>query len=454
MCGTDAMAAELSRRVRDDLIRWGIVDGDGPAVTLMNGYQASAGDWIMARKNRNDARCRGRRPRARQPRRARIVNTDADGSGLRVRVERLTGRDPVTGAEQWSAPFKMNRSYLWRSAQLAYAVSFHAAEGRTVDSGIAVITGAGGPAGGQRGADPRPGRNEAYVICGWNLSDSEPGPGPAPELARHDMLAARTRRAAPTSPTVPSWSAQATTAEAVLGTCLDDDGRQLSATDSREADWSDADRLDVLAPQWTELQRHGRDAALRAAAPRRPGRGPGPAGLEDPAATWLWRTLREAEAAGLDGPATLRRAVASGPLDDAESVAKVLDWRIRQHTAGLPALAARPWASSAGSTGDPDTDRYCGRAGPGDGRPASAASASTPPSTTRRGRTTLGAVPEHPVDRAEWEHKAGLVAAYREMWGHAHPHEPIGPRPTRQTTRRAHAMWQAAAEALGHGPAA
>jgi hypothetical protein len=39
----------------------------------------------------------------------------------------------------------------------------------------------------------------------------------------------------------------------------------------------------------------------------------------------------------------------------------------------------------------------------------------------------LGSVPEHPVDRAEWEHKAGLVAAYRDMWGHAHQHEPIAP---------------------------
>ena len=34
--------------------------------------------------------------------------------------------------------------------------------------------------------------------------------------------------------------------------------------------------------------------------------------LADPAVTWLWRTLREAEAAGLDGAATVRRAVVSG----------------------------------------------------------------------------------------------------------------------------------------------
>ena len=50
MAGTEAMAAELSRRVREDLIRWGIVS-DGPTVRLRDGAQASAGDWIMARKN-------------------------------------------------------------------------------------------------------------------------------------------------------------------------------------------------------------------------------------------------------------------------------------------------------------------------------------------------------------------------------------------------------------------
>ena len=106
MCGTDALAAELSRRVRDDLIHWGIVDGDGPAVTLMNGYQASAGDLVMARKNLNrvDAGAKARGLANRDI--LRIITADADGSGLRVSVERLVGRDPATGTEQWSAPFK------------------------------------------------------------------------------------------------------------------------------------------------------------------------------------------------------------------------------------------------------------------------------------------------------------------------------------------------------------
>jgi len=58
--GTDAllMAAdhatrkELSRRIRDDLLRLGLVH-EGPAVTIADGTQASQGDLIVA--TRNDA---------------------------------------------------------------------------------------------------------------------------------------------------------------------------------------------------------------------------------------------------------------------------------------------------------------------------------------------------------------------------------------------------------------
>lgn len=55
--------------------------------------------------------------------------------------------------------------------------------------------------------------------------------------------------------------------------------------------------------------------------------------------TWLWRSLREAEAAGLDGPVAVRRAVASGTLEDAESVAKVVDRRSGGRSSPAVAIA-------------------------------------------------------------------------------------------------------------------
>jgi conjugative relaxase-like TrwC/TraI family protein len=450
MCGSEALAAELSRRIRDDLIHWGIVDGHGPAVTLMNGYQASAGDLVMARKNLNDLNA-GEEGRGLANRDIlRIISTDPQGSGLRVLVERLTGRDPATGADQWSAPFKLNRSYFWDNAHLAYAVTFHSAEGRTVDSGIAVFTGAENrqavTVAMTRGRDA----NHAYVITGWNIADPKPGPEPAPELARSAHIRAEWAGLDPDTAAITEGTHRNATAEEVLGRCLDNDGHELSATGTREAEWSDADRLDVLGYQWRHVHRqasqHRYQQALREALGAETARLVG----QDPAATWLWRTLREAEAAGLDGPATLRHAVAWGPLDGAGSVAKVLDWRIRQQTAGMPALAARPWTEQVPDTSDPDTGRYArelAEAMDDRARRLGEHAAGHPPVWAH----ALGPVPDHPVDRVGWEYKAALIAAYREMWGHVHPHEPIGSRPGDHSPE-ARAMWQAAAEALGYVP--
>ncbi len=187
MAATDAMTAELARRVRDDLIHWGHVAA-GPAVGLMNGYRASTGDRIMARKN--NARVKtgeGERTLANRDV-LRITATDPDGTGVKVEAERLTGRDPATGAEQWSPPFELRRSYLERHVQLAYAVNFHTAEGRTVDSGISVFTGQEDRQAVNVALSRGRGNNEAFVITGWNLADPRPGADPDPELARHDQL--------------------------------------------------------------------------------------------------------------------------------------------------------------------------------------------------------------------------------------------------------------------------
>jgi hypothetical protein len=290
------------------------------------------------------------------------------------------------------------------------------------------------------------------VIAGWRIADPKPGPEPAPELARQERLDGEraglgtSRDAGPGGRHEPDE----VTAEQILARCLDRDGQQLAATDTRAAEWSDADRLDVLGVQWQHVTRdaaqHRYEAAVRAALTDEQARQV----LADPAAAWLWRTLREAEAAGLDGAGMLRRAVAAGPLTGAESVAKVLDWRVRQHTGGMPALAARPWASQVPQTGDADADRYAAElAAAMDDRQRRLGehAAEHPPAWAR----ALGSLPGHPLDRADWEHRAGQVAAYREMWGYTDPDEPIGPRPG-QHSPEARAAWQAAAEALGRQP--
>ncbi|HUY52589.1 MAG TPA: hypothetical protein VMV92_43955 [Streptosporangiaceae bacterium] len=120
--------------------------------------------------------------------------------------------------------------------------------------------------------------------------------------------------------------------------------------------------------------------------------------LDDPACTWLWRTLREAEAAGLDGARILRQAVASRTMAGARDVARVLDSRVRQMLDGIQPEPPGPWS-----------DR---------------------------------------VTRLDWEQRASLVAAYRERYSYAHPDDPIGPEPSKSNPE-ARADWHAALAALG-----
>jgi hypothetical protein len=449
MAATDAMAAELARRVRDDLIHWGHV-APGPAVGLMNGYHASTGDRIIARKNNTRVKTgEGQRTLANRDV-LRITDTNPDGTGAKVEAERLTGRDPATGAEQWSPPFELRRSYLERHAQLAYAVNLHTAEGRTVDSGISVFTAQEDRQAVNvaltRGRD----NNEAFVITGWNIADPRPGADPDPELARHDQLE-NERAGLDNHPEAQEDEPGETpSAEQILAACLRRDGRVMSATDTREAEWSDADRLDLLDVQWQHVQRQASQQRYQDALSIALGHEQASQVAEDPASTWLWRSLREAEAAGLDGPATLHRAVESGPLTNAGSVAKVLDWRIRQQTAGMPAQAARPFTDQVPHTGNPAVGRYghelaaamddrCRRLGEH--------AVQHPPAWA----DILGPVPENAAGRAEWEHAAGLVEKYRERWRYAHPSEPIGPKPGPHSPD-ARQDWQAAAEALGRQP--
>ena len=367
-----------------------------------------------------------------------------------MQVARLTGRDGA-GLEQWSAPFLLSREYLWNQTHLAYAVTFHAAEGRTVDSGIAVFTGEEDRQATYVAMSRGRENNEAFVIAGWRIADPKPGPEPAPELARQERLD-REHAGLDTGQAAQGGGRHepGMTAEQILARCLDRDGQQLSATDTRAAEWSDADRLDVLGVQWQHVTRdaaqHRYEAAVRAALTDEEARQV----LADPAATWLWRTLREAEAAGLDGAGMLRRAAASGPLTDAESVAKVLDWRIRQHTDGMPALAARPWTSQVPQTGDPDMDRYASRTRRSDGRPAAAAGRARGRALACLGaRTGAGARAPAGPRRLGAPGRAGCRLP-GDVGLHP-PHRADRP-PARAALPEARASWQAAAEALGRQP--
>src|SRR5262249_18636090 len=143
-------------------------------------------------------------------------------------------------------------------AELGYAVTDHAAQGRTVTVGLAVITGAEDRQHAyvalSRGTDV----NAAYVFTASpKTADPVPGPRPAPELARYDRRAATRSGPAAPAATAPGE------ALAVLAGVLDRDGQLLSATQTRSQALADADHLALLHAIWAAETTPARDQHYR-----------------------------------------------------------------------------------------------------------------------------------------------------------------------------------------------
>ena len=125
MAADHALRRELNRRIRDDLITVGIVQ-PGPAVTIADGTRASPGDLIICTRNDHGVE-------AGEPGR-----TLANGDLLRIEaitpdgllVRRALDADPVTGQRRWTDRHFVFNNY--KDAELGYAVTDHAAQGRTV----------------------------------------------------------------------------------------------------------------------------------------------------------------------------------------------------------------------------------------------------------------------------------------------------------------------------------
>ena len=443
---TEEQARELCRRARDDLIRYGIVSR-GRCVRLAQGEQASTGDLVMARRNTRAIRAGQQRRDLANRDVLQITAIPADG--MHAHVRRLTGHDPGTGRACWSLPFAVPKRYLADHATLAYATTLHAAQGRTVGTAHVLVDGLGDRQGlyvaMSRGRDA----NHAYCITDHSrAADTREGSRPAPELDRADRLGRERAGLPPAEPAGDDKQLPALDPVTVLAGVLSRDGSELSATDTLQHELSRADHLGVLGGIWDDVTRRVQatrfEHALRGALPA----DLASQALDDPACTWLWRSLREAEAAGLDGAHILRQAVASRSMSGARDVARVLDSRVRRMLDGVQPHPFRPWTEQVPSTGSADLDRYLrelAEAMDDRVRRLGEHAAATQPSWARQ---ALGPVPADPVARLEWEQRASLVAAYRERYGYAHPADPIGPAPAK-TSPEARAAWHAALGALG-----
>jgi conjugative relaxase-like TrwC/TraI family protein len=440
--GTDAllMAAdhslrrELSRRIREDLVRLGLV-GSGPGVRIADGTVAGCGDLIVC--TRNDHSVEAGEP-GRTLANGDLLRIDAViGDGLLVR--RARDADPESGRRRWT-----DRQFLYAhyaEAELGYAVTDHAAQGRTVHTGLAVITGTEDRQHAYVALTRGTRENTAYVFTtSPKRSDPVPGPRPALELARYDRLAAQTDGSPAAS------SAEPADALGVLAEVLGRDGQEPSASQTWQEALADADHLAILHAIWaaetSQAREHRYRELLTAVLPPHCRQQPGHRDK------WLWRTLHAAELAGLDARQVLAEAVAGRELTGARDIPAVIDSRIRRRTGALVPAQAPAWSDQVPEMNDAERRGYLAQvAALMDARKeriGQHAAASALPWATG----ALGPVPADPAGRLDWQRKAASIGAYRELSGYDDPADPVGPEPA-TSSPDLRAAWYEALAALG-----
>jgi hypothetical protein len=431
---------ELSLRIRDDLVHLGHVD-DSQTVRIAEGAEASVGDLVICRAN--DHQLEAGEP-GRGLANGDILRIEAiTSAGLVVR--RLLEPDPATGQRRFTEQAFTYTGY--RSCDLAYAISGHSAQGGTVHTGITLVTGNEDRqwlyAALTRGTEA----NLVFVsTTPARVADPAPGTRPAPELERHERNRQERDGYLPGQRSAPPGGADPREPIAVLADILDRDGAQLSATEARQRALANADHLAVLGAIWAIETKPAHDTRYRdlvaAALP------PGYRQDLSHQARWLYRTLRSAELAGLDPAEVARSAIEARDLAGARDIAAVIDARIRQRVYPLLPQPQGPWADRVPSLPDPNREAYLAEiATMMDGRKQRLGehAAQTAPAWAVK---ALGAVPDDPAARQEWERKAAAIGAYREMYSYQHPADPIGPEPVHHSPDQ-RAAWHEAFLALG-----
>jgi len=428
---TNVQASELARRARDELATLGLV-ATGDLVELRDGNVAGAGDLIVARQNdRVQAGQAGRWLANRDV--LRIDSWEEVGEARVAIVRRVTGRDPRTSELTWSAPFELPVEYVERHAELAYAGSIHASEGRTVDTAHLVVDETTGRESFYVGMSRGRERNTAYVVTervrAANLS-SEPRPAPGIE-----------------DPGTANDAPQPAHRLAVLAAVLEREQGEWTATETMRQELERAASLATLAPIWADAIRahtaRQYEATLQPLVPSEVWS----QYRADPERDTLIRLLRAAELAGHDVDAVLREAVALRDFEGARSIAAVLHGRVENLVGTPEPVADGSYADRTPAITDPDTDRFAHDLAAAMDERVSLLGNRTALDRPVWALRYLGEVPDDPVERAEWVRRAGLAAAYREERGYAHETEAIGPAPERASPEQ-RANWHAAYTAL------
>ncbi|GAA1399241.1 hypothetical protein GCM10009613_54600 [Pseudonocardia kongjuensis] len=386
---TNDQADRLSSELRAQLVDLGLVAEHGVRLGRTGAY-AGVGDVVEARAIGHDlAGYEGntRAPHTRE--RFRVLAVRDDG-GLDVTTDLTRGGEGVGERMVLSARFVAD------DIALGYAGTRYCGQGATVQTSHSVITDrtdhAAALVGLTRGGDA----NTAYVATVTELPDAADGGNrhqlhrsPKAVLTTALELAEPDRSALAVAEESADWAGSVATAAELFA----DAAHQASVR--RTSAW--LDRLTDTGA--LTVEQRGQLAA------------------ED-ASTSLTRPLRRAEVSGADPYTVLRETIVGQRLTGSRNLTNVIHARMRDRQRFEPQVGT--WADRIPQLDDPQMARYLDRLAEHlDRRTADlgAEAAAEPP---RWAVDILGQVPDRDdaEARAEWERKAGAVAACRALTGH------------------------------------
>lgn len=429
--GSNEDAARLSAEVRAELVRLGRVAEAGVPLGR-DGTVAGVGDLVQARRNAWDLAGVGGNTRAPINRDTyRVTETREDGS---IVAELVDG--PHAGIR-----LSLPADYVAEHLTLGYAGTVHSTQGRTVDTSH-VVVGAGTSAealyvGLSRGREG----NHAHVIT--HPTDEQQPVGAGHHVRRVDPLGvvAGIFRADPANGVTGPAAAAATGPDvAALKQAEADAARRESVQTAVERFAAEAEMVYTArtAACLDRLAADGRLTADQRAA----------FAAESTDTGSLARLLRTVELAGHDPDQVLTDAVAERDFTGARSLPQAVHGRITRAYDGRLAPAVDSFADMVPAvTSTSWRERLTGLAEHADDRRrqlGAHAAQDVPDWAT----ATFGPVPDDPVARLEWEHRAGAVAAWRELADHDDQADPLGPA-VRPGQPEHYTAWRAAWTAAG-----
>lgn len=440
---TNDAAARMCSELRAELVALGRVEPGG-VVLGKDGNTAGVGDLIQARKL--DWSLIGYQGNTAAPinrRSYRVLERHDDGSLV---VAPVTGRED--GREQLGDRLTLPRDYVAEHVALGYASTVHAAQGRTVDTCHAIpdthTDARGLYVAMTRGRDG----NTVYPVT-RDLPDG------ADAATRADEAAVITDGVAVEEANTERRSALNVLLGALRRTEDEQQTTALRQQETAEEDARSMERLDRLSDviqtvntgrTITLLDQLTEDGTLtdqqRAAL------------AADENTRWIDHALRRAEIAGAQPEDVLREAINGKSLDGSTSAGWVLfdriDRYLRSDKAPRTELSSYADLVPAGlperyrAMADDLTEQADERR-----RELGSRAAAEAPGWAL---AALGAVPDDVIEREEWEHRAGWIAAYRELTGHDHLQRAVGDAPGAFQTEH-FAAWSAAAAAVVNEPA-